>query len=320
MQHRPLPLIAGLLAIAAGPLAQAQGQDFSTVEITATQLTDTLYMLQGRGGNIGVSAGADGVFIIDDQYAPLSDKIRAAIGEISKQPIRFVINTHWHSDHTGGNENFGQGGSVIIAHDNVRRRLAADQVMEFFKSEVKAAPPIALPMITFNDELSLHLNGDEARIIHAARAHTDGDAIIHFVNSNVYHFGDTFFNGMYPFIDLDSGGSLHGMIMASGMLLGECNEATKIIPGHGPLAGRAELADYHAMLIGVRDAVRPFVAGGKTLEETIAAKPTAAYDEKWGQGFIKPDAMVTFAYRSIEKQRAERQTRRDQKRDNRRSQ
>ncbi len=279
--------------------AISQGNGLDNVQISTTKLSDTVYMLTGAGGNIGLSAGEDGVFIIDDQYAPLSEKIQLAIAEVSDQPVRFVINTHWHHDHTGGNENFGTGGSIIIAHNNVRERLSTDQFIEFFQVEAKASPKVALPVITFNDELSLHLNGESVTAFHQSHAHTDGDSIIHFADSNVIHMGDTFFNGTYPFIDTSSGGNINGMIKANAFALDLAIDSTRIIPGHGQLASKADQQAYHDMLIAVRDAVKMHVDAGKTLEETIAANPTADFDQQWGQGFTKAEAIVTFAYESL---------------------
>ena len=281
-------------------IATAQDADrFKDVVIETTKLTDNIYMLVGAGGNIGVSAGEEGVFIIDDQFAPLTDKITAAIKEISDKPVKFVINTHWHGDHSGGNENFGKAGSVIMAHDNVHRRMSTDQFIARFDAEVPAAPKVAQPVVTFNDELGLHLNGDNVRAHHISHAHTDGDSIIHFPESNVIHMGDTFFNGGYPFIDISSGGNVKGVIKAAKKALQLANDDTQIIPGHGALSNKQGLQAYHDMLIQVRDLVKAEIDAGKSLEEATAAKPTATLDEQWGQGFINADAIVAFVYESL---------------------
>ncbi|MDA3934789.1 MAG: MBL fold metallo-hydrolase [Gammaproteobacteria bacterium] len=286
-----------LLLLAISTLCSGQ-QDFSNVTVQSQQLGESVYMLTGAGGNIGVSAGADGVFIIDDQYAPLSDKILTAIRAFSKAPIRYVINTHWHGDHTGGNETFAATGSVIIAHNNVRKRMSSDQFMAHFQRNAEASPPQALPVITFSDRLSLHLNGESVSAYHQPHAHTDGDSIIHWPSSNVLHMGDTFFNTTYPFIDLSSGGSLPGMIKATANGLALANDDTKIIPGHGPLASKSDLQAYHDMLIQVRDLVAAAKDSGQTLEQAIAAEITAELDQQWGQGFIKPADIITFAWQS----------------------
>jgi cyclase len=277
------------LALCALAAAPALGQrDFSKVEIAATRLTDSTYMLTGSGGNIGLSVGEDAVFLIDDQYAPLTEKINAAIAKITPKPVRFVLNTHWHLDHTGGNENFGKAGSLIVAHENVRKRMAAGQLIEFLRMDVAASPRAALPVVTFAEGVSFHLNGDEIRVVHVPRAHTDGDAIVHFVKDDVIHAGDVFWSGMYPFIDTSSGGSVRGTIAACDRMLAIAGPRTKIIPGHGPLSDRAGLQAYRDMLAGVLARIEPMVREGRTVEQIVAAGPTAAFDAQWGKGFIAP--------------------------------
>lgn len=289
-------LIAGL-AIAAA--IGAQTQDFSKVEIKTEPLASGVYMLTGAGGNIGLSVGSDGAFIIDDQYAPLTDKIAAAIKAVSDKPVRFVVNTHWHGDHTGGNENFGKAGAVIVAHDNVRRRMSAGQVIEFFKSTVPPAPPPALPVVTFADSVTLHLNGDTVRVVHVAPAHTDGDAIVHFTKANVVHMGDLYFNGLYPFIDASSQGSVDGVVAAADKALAMVNDQTRIIPGHGPAGNRGSLEEFRDMLATVRDRVRAMKKDGKSLADIQAAQPTKEFDAKWGGGFLKPDQFVAIVHATL---------------------
>ena len=221
------------IAFLATPNPVKAQQDLENVQIKTIPVADSIYMLIGQGGNIGVSAGDDGIFLIDDQFAPLTGKIRAAVGKISKEPIRFLINTHWHFDHTGGNENLGKAGVVIVAHDNVRQQMSVDQFIELFNREIPASPSIALPVITFNDTTTFHLNGSTIHAFHVEFAHTDGDSVIHFREANVIHTGDVYFNGIYPFIDVDSGGSINGMIAAVNRILALCDDQTKIIPGHG---------------------------------------------------------------------------------------
>ena len=282
--------------------AAAQSDRFDKVEIKTTKLTANIYLLQGEGGNIGVSAGDDGVFLIDDQFAPLTARILAAIKAISDKPVRLLLNTHWHFDHTGGNENLGKAGVVIVAQDNVRKRLSSKTPIEFFKAEYGPSPPDALPVITFKETVTFHLNGDEATAIHVANAHTDGDSIIHFRTANVVHMGDTYFNGLYPFIDTDTNGSVKGMIAAADRVLAITDDITKIIPGHGPLSNKSELKAYRHMLATVYAKVERMVKAKQSLQQVIAAKPTAEFDAAWGKGFLKPEQFVEIVYKSVMKQ------------------
>ena len=288
-----ITLVAALaLAVLTVPgVALAQG-DFDKVEIGTTKVADGIYMLTGAGGNLGLSAGPDGVLLIDDQYAPLTDKIRAAVAAIDTGPIRFVLNTHWHGDHTGGNESLGKTGSVIVAHDNVRARMSVDQVIEAFGSAVPASPPGALPIVTFNDTVTFHVNGQTVHVFHVEHAHTDGDAIVHIREADVIHAGDILFAGQFPFIDVGSGGSIDGVIAACDLLLEFAKPTTKIIPGHGDLTDRAGLSKYRDMLVAVRNAVAAELDAGKDLEAIQEADPLAPYTEAWGNGFMKPDVFL----------------------------
>ena len=278
-------------------------QNFDAVQIESVKVADGIYMLVGSGGNIGVSAGPDAVFLIDDQYAPLTEKIRKAIASLSSQEIRFVLNTHWHGDHTGGNENLGEAGALIVAHDNVRKRMSVEQFIEAFGSRVPPSPKVALPVVTFNDSVTFHLNDEEIHAFHVPPAHTDGDSVIHFRKSNVVHMGDLFFNGIYPFIDVSSGGSIDGMIAAADRVLGVIDDQTKIIPGHGPLGDRSALQAYRKMLSTVRERIQPMVEAGKSADEVVAAGPTKDLDEKWGKGFLQPANFVRIVYSSLTKDR-----------------
>ena len=296
--RRVVALVAGALALGTAAAVVAQGQ-FDKVKIDVQPLADHVWLLYGAGGNIGVCAGADGVVLVDDQFAPLSPKIQAAVKSLSDQPIRWIVNTHWHGDHTGGNENFANAGATILAQDNVRKRLIEGQVNKFFNRTVPPAPPKALPVVTFNDSSALHVNGEDLVIAHVAPAHTDGDAIVWFRQANVVHMGDTFFNGTYPIIDLESGGHLAGLIAACERVLPLLGPETKVIPGHGKLSDRAGLQAYHDMLVGVRDAVTKHVQAGDTLEQTQAAKPTTPWEDAWGKGFVNADTFVRMVYTDL---------------------
>ena len=271
--------------------AQAQ-QNFDKVEIRTEKLSPTTYVLFGAGGNIGVSVGEDALFIIDDQYAPLGPKILAALKQLTDKPVKFVLNTHWHGDHTGGNARMGESGALIVAHDNVRKRMSSEQFIALFKSTVAPSPKAALPVVTFSKEVTFHINGEEVFGFHVPNAHTDGDTIVQFKTSNVFHMGDTYFNGSYPFIDASSGGTPEGVVAAADRVLALADDKSKIIPGHGPMSSKADLKVYRDMLSTVSGRVKALVKAGKTLDEVKAAKPSAEFDEKWGTAFISPKALI----------------------------
>lgn len=273
-------------------LPAAQAQDVSQAEVRATQLTPTTWMLVGAGGNIGLSAGADAVFVIDDQFAPLAPKIKAAIARITPKPVQFVLNTHYHYDHTGGNEAFGSAGALIVAHDNVRRRLSSEQLIGFFNQRQAATPKAGLPVVTVPAEIRFHINEDELHAWHAPNAHTDGDLIVHFRNSDVVHMGDVFFNGSYPFIDGSAGGTPDGVIAAMDRVLAVATDKTRIIPGHGPLATKTDLKAQRDMLAAVTQRIKDLRKAGRSDTQIVAAKPAADYDAAYGQGFIKPEPFV----------------------------
>lgn len=286
-----------LLLAAIAPLAAQPNWD--QIEIGSEKLADGIYMLTGRGGNLGVSVGADGVFLIDDQYAPLTDKIKSAVAALGGGEIRFVLNTHWHGDHTGGNENLGKSGTLIVAHENVRQRMSTEQFIEAIGARVEPSPDGALPVVTFTDSVTFHLNGETVHAYHVPPAHTDGDSIVHFKKAGVVHMGDIFFNGMYPFIDVSSGGSVDGVIAAVAGVIAKIDGQTKVIPGHGPLSDRDELQVYHDLLVSVRAKVAGLMAKGHSRAEIIEAKPSSAYDEAWGGGFRNPAAFVGSVYDSL---------------------
>jgi len=287
------------MAIIIATISSATAQD-KKVEFETFQLSETVYMLKGRGGNVGISTGEDGLFIIDDQVKPVTEQLLKAIRKISDKPIRFVINTHYHADHTGGNETIGGAGAVIISHDNIHKRMTTEQVSIFMKSTTPAYAKAALPIVTFNDRMSLHLNGEVATAYHVAHGHTDGDSIIHFPASNVIHMGDMFFNGLYPYVDLDAGGSLQGMVEAADLALTMADDSTRIIPGHGPLAMTEDLKSYRDFLIKASTNVQALIDQDLGLEQIIAAKPTEEWDETLGKTWITPPQFVTFVFNSLE--------------------
>lgn len=277
--------------------AQAQQTDYSKVEVKATKVAGNVYMLEGAGGNIGVSVGDDGLLIVDDQFAPLADKIRAALKGLADKKLRFILNTHWHGDHTGGNVAFGPE-ATIIAQDNVRKRLATEQKLTAFNMTVPPSPKEALPVITFNNSLSVHFNGEEIRAIHYPQGHTDGDSVIFFSASNVVHLGDDFFAGRFPFVDLESGGTVEGLTRNIGEIIGKIPAGAKLIPGHGPISTIDDLKSYHNMLQQTTEIVRGKIAAGKTLDQ-IKTEGLPAEWAPWGTGFVKTDRWVETIYKSL---------------------
>ena len=297
-----LRIAAGALTLTFAAASALPAQDnWAKVKIKTTKVADGIYMLEGAGGNIGVSVGADDAFIIDDQFAQLTPKIQAAVRTVTRKPVRFVLNTHWHGDHTGGNENFGKAGAIIVAHDNVRRRMSVEQFNDFINDRTPASPKGALPVVTFSDVVTFHLNGDDIHAIHVVPAHTDGDAVIHFEKANVVHAGDVFVRYGYPFVDLAAGGSIDGMIEATGAMLSMVNDETKIIPGHGQLSTKKDLQSYHDVLVTIRDRVRAQIAQGRTVDQIKAAKVTAEFDATWSNDFVTPDKFVETVFISLTK-------------------
>ena len=287
-------LLTLLFVFTAGAQAQT---DFSKVQMKATKVAGNVYMLEGAGGNIGVSVGDDGLLIVDDQFAPLADKIRAALKGIADKKLKFILNTHWHGDHTGGNVAFGPE-ATIIAHDNVRKRLATEQKSTVFNTTTPASPKEALPVITFDQSVSVHFNGEDIRAIHFPHGHTDGDSVIFFSASNVVHLGDDFFAGRFPFVDLESGGSVEGLIKNIGELVNKIPADAKLIPGHGPISTLDDLKSYHRMLQQTTEIVRGKIAAGKTLDQ-IKSEGLPDEWKPWGQGFIKTDRWVETIYKSL---------------------
>ena len=272
-------LVAGVLLLGVAPSLRAQ--NFDTIQVRSVLVAGSVHMLQGAGGNIGLVVGNDAVFVVDDQFAPLTPKVLAAIKAITPDPVKFVLNTHWHFDHTGGNENMGKAGALIFAHENVRRRMSTSQLIEALNRTEPASPHGALPVVTFTDTVTFHLNGDSIVVFHVAPAHTDGDAIVYFTKANVVHTGDVFVSAGFPFVDLSSGGSIDGIIRAAERIMVTTNAQTKIIPGHGPLTDRGRVKEYHDMLYVLRDRMRKEIAAKHTIEQVLASKITAEYDAAW---------------------------------------
>jgi glyoxylase-like metal-dependent hydrolase (beta-lactamase superfamily II) len=279
-------LAVSLLAFVAG--ARAQQQDFSKVEIKATHVAGNVYMLTGAGGNIGVSVGQDGILIVDDQFAPLAPKIEAALKQLNPGKLKFVLNTHYHGDHTGGNKHFGQE-AAIIAHANVRKRLGGKP--DDFKPE--------LPVITFDDKLSVWFNGEEIKLAHVPPAHTDGDSVVLFTDSKVIHFGDTFFSGRFPNIDLAGGGDVRGFISNVGEWVKKVPSDTKLIPGHGPLSTVKELKEFHEMLVATSRIVEEAIAAGKTLDQ-IKAGGLPEQWKKWEAPTLKTERWLEILYQGLQ--------------------
>ncbi len=266
--------------------------DFSDVEITSEKLTDNIYSLFGAGGNIGLAIGDDAAYLIDDQFGPLTEKIVSHVKTITDKPIKFVLNTHFHGDHSGGNENLANAGAMIFAHDNVRKRMEAGD---------EPTPKKALPVVTFNDKMTLHLgNGKSLHALSVNPAHTDGDTYYYFPEDNVIHMGDNFFSGRYPYIDIDSGGDIDGLISNVTMALGIVDDTTQIIPGHGKVSSKADLEDYKYVLMTLRERVKKARDEGNSLKITQNLGLSKEWDATHGQGFINSDKIVEFIYTSAD--------------------
>ncbi len=269
------------------------------VKVVAVPVTQQIFMVTGKGGNIGLFIGEDGTFLIDDQYAPLTEKIIAAIKSVGGDYPKFLINTHYHGDHTGGNENLGGKGTLIFSHDNVRERLVTGSYITPFNKKQAKSSKEGLPVVTFSEDLSFHLNGDTVHALHAPHSHTDGDSFIHFQGANVIHTGDLFFNGFYPFIDVDHGGSLKGMIKGVESLLELADDNTKFIAGHGPLGSKDDLQRYRNMLKEAYERLNNLKIAGKSAEEAIAEKPLADFEEEWGDGLFTGDHWIAIIYPGV---------------------
>jgi len=273
--------------------------DLGAVPLQTAKLRDNLYLLSGPGGNMVVLNGPDGKLLVDSSFAPVAPKIKAAMDGFGPAPLKILINTHWHFDHTDGNAAMHDFGAVILAHENTRKRLSTPQDIAAFGLHFDAAPVSAWPQQTFTDATKLYLNGDELSLVHFAPAHTDSDIYVRFEKSNVLHMGDVWFAGTYPFIDAGTGGNIDGMIAGSALGISLADADTKIVPGHGPVGDKAALTRTHDMLVTVRDRVKALKTAGKSQQEAVASKPTADLDATWAKGLVNGDAITTFAYSTL---------------------
>jgi glyoxylase-like metal-dependent hydrolase (beta-lactamase superfamily II) len=294
-----------MMALSAPAFAQAPAAspppppDFSKVEIKTTGLGDNMYLLEGQGGNITVAVAKDGIIMVDGEYAPLHDKIKAAIAAVSNQPIKYLVNTHFHADHTGGNEPFATDGVTVISEVNVRKRLAAGTINGLTGVKTPPAPEGALPSKTYTGAFKIRLDGRVADLEHIANAHTDGDTYVWFKTANVLSTGDTFTNGRYPNIDFANGGNIKGMLAATDAYLKLTNAKTRIVPGHGPLADKPALIEYRTMLVTARDRMAKLVKDGKSEDDVVAAKPFADLDAKWAPTELAGKNFIRVVYHSL---------------------
>jgi len=296
-------LISASFLLTTSLITTAAEEQKNDLNFATTEVAPGIYMLMGvggfTGGNIGLSIGDDGVVMIDDSMPPLLDKMKVAIKKITDKPVDFLINTHVHGDHTGNNKSIGEDGTRIVAHENLRINMLTKGLQS--KEGHKPMPKAALPVITFSHAMSFHLNGEDARIFHVKNAHTDGDAVIHYQNSNVIHTGDAFFNGLFPYIDLDNGGSVDGYIAAQQEIIDLSNDKTKIIPGHGSLADKKQLQSAADMLIDAKNMIDALIKKGKSEDDVVKENPLKKYHEKWNWEFITTEKMTRQVYKSLKK-------------------
>jgi cyclase len=301
MKQQVQKWVFGALAATAVSTAMAQ-QDFSKVEFKQVPVSQGVLMLQGAGGNIAALPGEDGLLIIDDDYSEMEDKLMASLAAIDAAGPKFVLNTHWHFDHAGGNQIVGRSGATIVAHEKVRSRLKSGGKIEAFNATVAPAARSALPSITYSDSMTMHWNDLKLELKHADPAHTDGDTVVYLYRDEVLlavHLGDLFFNGFYPFIDVSSGGSAFGVVKGVEAVLADINEDTLVIPGHGPLASKADLQRYHDFLKSAVSGIAALKVSGRSVEQVIAAKPLKEFEQEWGDGFLKTDQWISIVYSAI---------------------
>ena len=300
MRNYTKSAIVGALVLFLVGLGLTSAQDFEKVQIKTVPIAGNIFLLIGSGGNIGVSVGDDGALLVDDEFPQLVEKIKTAVARLDPGPIRFVLNTNWHYDHADGNELLTQGGAIVIAHENSRKHMLGEQRLPELYPDLKIPPypKKALPVITVSNLLTLHFNGDEIRMVHAPNAHSDGDLLFHFVKANVIHTGDLFFSNGFPFINISAGGTVEGMIKAADIILGMCDERTKVIPGHGSLSDREGVQAFKDLLVAGRDRIAALVKQGKSLEEAIASKPVDGL-YKGGKSWLSSDMFVKVVYQDL---------------------
>lgn len=300
LRSEPKPRIRNLQQVAssADRLAQMKAQS-AAIPLVTTKLRESIYLLSGPGGNMVVLSGSDGKVLVDSSFAPVAPKIKQAMDGFGGAPLKILINTHWHFDHTDGNEAMHQMGAMIVAHENTRKRLSTPQDIAAFGLHFDPSPADALPQQTFTEGTKIYFNGEQLTLAYFPPAHTDSDIYVRYENANVLHMGDVWFNGTYPFIDASTGGNIDGMIAGTARGLTLVDADTKIIPGHGPLGDKAALAKHHDMLVTVRDRVHALKAAGKTQQEAVAAKPTADLDSTWSKGMVNGDVFTTFVYATL---------------------
>jgi cyclase len=294
---KAITALAGIL-VAGIALGQQRAPQFD-MAIKTTKLTDSVYVLEGAGGNVAAFVWDEGVLLVDDKLAPASSDVKAAVAAITQKPIRFVVNSHWHRDHSGGNEALASDGSVIVAHENVRRRMSVEGFIAVFDRKVPASPTKALPIITFSRDVTFHLGGEEISVIHVDPAHTDGDSFVRFGRANVIHMGDCYLNGSFPVIDYSNGGTFTGIIAAADTALGMLDPRTRIIPGHGPVASAKDLREWREMLATIHERVKKAVSSGRNLEQIKAQRPTKEWDQRFPRSFVASDHVVEEAYRAL---------------------
>ena len=291
-------IVVAALLVTGIASAQQRRPQFE-MEIKTTKVTDNIYFLEGAGGNVAVFVWDEGVLLVDDKLAPASPDVKAAVAAITRKPIRFVVNSHWHRDHSGGNEALAGDGSVIVAHDNVRRRMSVEGFIGVFNVKTPASPPKALPVVTFTNNVTFHFGGEEISVVHVEPAHTDGDSFVFFHKANILHMGDCYLNGSFPVIDYSNGGIFTGIIAAADTALGMLNARTRIIPGHGPLANDQDLREWRDMLATIHQRVKKAVASGKNLEQIKSERPTKEWDTRFPRSFVTSDHVVEEAYRAV---------------------